>query len=286
MSPVHQGGLRVTVAEWVRRAEARLRVDAPRLEAQLLAAHALGVSRTAVLAHPGESFPELAGESLLQRREAHEPLAYILGAREFYGRMFAVGPGVLVPRHETETLVEACLGLDLPEGARVLDVGVGSGCVGITLALERPSWRVAGGDVSPLALDWAGRNAEALGASVELVESDLFARAPGPWDLVVSNPPYIARGEPPAPRRRRVRTAGGPLRRGRRPRALPASGRGGRRARPRRRGGPHAGRGGRGDLRGGGLERDRDPAGPLGHPPRRGRTFSVLYSTSYNWFSK
>ena len=186
----------MTVREWTAQAESRLgSFAAPRLEAQLLAAHALGISRTSLLAHPNESFPELAGESLLQRRERHEPLAYILGRREFYGRDFAVRTGVLVPRQETEILVETCLALTLPETARVVDVGTGSGCIGITLALERPRWRVEGIDISPRALQIARDNAEALDAEFPLSRSDLLSEIEGSFDLVVSNPPYIGRDE-------------------------------------------------------------------------------------------
>ena len=188
----------MTIGEWICVARARLepQTGSARLEAQLLAAHALGVARTSVLAHPEEAFPELAGESLLQRREAGEPLAYILGRREFFGREFVVRRGVLVPRQETETLVEVALGLDLPPTARVLDIGVGSGCVAMTLALERPAWSVAGSDVSAVALEIARENAGRLGARVDLREGDLLAPFAGErFDLVVSNPPYIDRSE-------------------------------------------------------------------------------------------
>lgn len=184
----------MTVAQWTRSAEVRLAAvtTSARLEAQLLATHVLGVSRTSVLAHPEVEFPDLAGESLLQRREAGEPLAYILGRREFFGREFIVRPGVLIPRQDTETLVEVALALDLPREARVIEVGVGSGCVAATLALERPSWRVKGSDISPVALGIAGENATRLGATVELREGDLLAPFAGEtFDLVISNPPYI-----------------------------------------------------------------------------------------------
>ena len=102
----------MTIREWVLYAKSRLEaggVDSASLEAQLLAAHVLLVDRPWLMAHPEEAFPELAGESVLSRRLGHEPLAYILGHREFYGRSFHVGPGVLIPRQETETLVETAL---------------------------------------------------------------------------------------------------------------------------------------------------------------------------------
>lgn len=185
----------MTVAEWCRAAEARLRaagVEAPRLEAQVLAGHVLAESRTWVLAHPDHEFNDLAGEGLLQRREAGEPLAYILGHRQFYGRRFWVGPGVLVPRLETETLVQAVLGAGLPPRAKVLDIGTGSGCIGITLKLESPAWEVVMLDLSPDALRIAQANADTLDASVILVHGDLLPEGDARFDAIVTNPPYVA----------------------------------------------------------------------------------------------
>ncbi len=185
----------MTVGEWVRQATARLEragIEAARLEAQLLAAHVELQDRSWVLAHPEAPLAEHAAEGLLQRRESGEPLAYILGWREFYGRRFAVDRRVLIPRHETETLVEAALGF---AGGRVLDVCCGSGCVGLTLALERPEWRVVLSDVSPDALAVAERNRTDLRARATLVYCDLVGGLSGPFDLVVSNPPYVGRGD-------------------------------------------------------------------------------------------
>lgn len=187
----------MTVHEWVRGASARLAlagVEASRLEAQLLAAHAQGADRTAILAHPRALASDIADE-MLERRLAGEPLAYILGYREFYGRRFEVSRAVLIPRHETETLVELALRL-APEGASVLEVGVGSGCVAITLKLERPGLTVAGIDVSEPALRVAAENAQRLGADVSLARSDGFAELTGAFDLIVSNPPYVAADAP------------------------------------------------------------------------------------------
>jgi release factor glutamine methyltransferase len=188
----------VTVGEWTRHAEARLTaagIEGARLEAQILAGHVLGVNRARLFAHPDAEFPELAAEALLQRREAREPLAYLLGKREFYGREFFVGPGVLIPRQETETLVETAL-QDLPQGAYVLDLGTGSGCIGLTLKLERPDLDVTLSDISDRALSIAERNADALGAKVRLVRSDGFEELLGEaFDRIVTNPPYIGRHE-------------------------------------------------------------------------------------------
>jgi release factor glutamine methyltransferase len=186
------------IDEWVRVAEERLRragVSDPALDAQMLAACALGKDRTFVLTHPEEPVP-LQAEDLLRRREAREPLTYILGWREFYGRRFAVDRSVLIPRQETECLVDVCLGLPLPVEADVLDLGTGSGCIAVTLALERPMWRVLASDVSMAALGVASANAARLGARVSFRYGDYFQpMGETAFDLIVSNPPYVRQGE-------------------------------------------------------------------------------------------
>ena len=182
----------MTVAEFVAVGGMRLASvsNSPALDSQMLAAHVLRVDRSYVLAHPEEELPDLAMEVLLQRRESGEPLAYILGWREFYGRRFAVRPGVLIPRQETEVVVETCLAFD---GIRTaLDVGTGSGIIAITLSLEKPNWQVAATDISADALSIASENADSLKATVAFRESDLFSAFAGSsFDLIVSNPPYI-----------------------------------------------------------------------------------------------
>jgi len=166
--------------------------DSSRLEAQLLAGHVLRVDRSWLLAHPEHEFNELAGETLLQRREGHEPLAYILGAREFYGRSFRVTPAVLIPRQDTETLIETALGVCGSPELAVLDIGAGSGAIAITLKLERPGWIVTAVDISEDALEIAKDNADTLGADVRFLLSDGFEALGGErFDLIVSNPPYI-----------------------------------------------------------------------------------------------
>lgn len=188
----------MTVGEWLGLARHRLEeagIESPALEAQVLAGHVLLADRSFVLSHLDLEFPEFAGEALLQRREGQEPLAYILGRREFYGRRFRVNPSVLIPRQETETLIDAALAWidsrDAP--SRVLDLGTGSGCIGITLKLERPNSTVFCSDICPQALDVARENAAVLGAEVELVLSDLFDgfQPADRFDLILSNPPYV-----------------------------------------------------------------------------------------------
>lgn len=176
-------------------------MESARLEAQVLAAHVLARDRAWVLAHPSFLIGAVDFEPFLARRESREPLAYILGYREFFGRRFAVTPDILIPRQETETLVEAALALMPPESSmRILDLGTGSGCVGITLALERPRAEVWASDLSAAAIEVARANAETLGASLRLVESDLFSGLRGEvFDLIVSNPPYVESGAALAP---------------------------------------------------------------------------------------
>lgn len=175
----------------------------PPREAHLLLGHVLGLSEAQVLARDDLAVPagtEAAFRELLGRRLTGEPVAYLLGEREFFGRRFRVDARVLVPRPETEHLVEAALDpeLGLPAGARVLDVGTGSGAIALTLALERPGWRVVAADLSPAALAVARENARRFGLREEgsrrlrLVGSDLTsALRLGAFDLLVSNPPYV-----------------------------------------------------------------------------------------------
>lgn len=169
-------------------------MNAPALEAQLLAAHALKRNRAETLAHPEWEVPAVA-DTFLDERLKGKPLAYILGYREFYGRRFQVSPAVLIPRQETETLIDAWFYFEgsLPSDAAVLDLGTGSGCIGITLNLERPKLRVTLSDISEGALQMAQKNARDLGATVVFVSHDLFPA--GEFDAIVTNPPYIEEGE-------------------------------------------------------------------------------------------
>ena len=190
------------LSEWLSAAQRRLAengVEAARLEAEVLAAHVLMVDRTWIVAHPEADIPELPAENVLQRRLNHEPLAYILGHREFYGREFSVGPGVLIPRQETETLIEAAVEMG-GDHLKVLDIGTGSGCIAITLALEKPDWKVFGSDISAKALDIARRNAENLKAHVTFIHGDGAAGIQeSNFDMIVSNPPYVSRKDQLAP---------------------------------------------------------------------------------------
>jgi release factor glutamine methyltransferase len=174
-------------------------------EAHLLLGHALGVGEASLLARDEREVPAEEArrfEELLARRLAGEPVAYLLGNKEFWGRPFAVDARVLVPRPETEHLVEAALALagELPARPRILDLGTGSGCLATTLALELPRSRIVATDRSRAALALARRNARALGARVALLAADwsapLLVTA---FDLVVSNPPYLDPAGPVEP---------------------------------------------------------------------------------------
>ena len=171
-----------------------------RLEARVLLAHALNVDHAWLIGHDRD-IPTSAQQhriaQLVHRRTEGEPIAYILGEREFYGRSFKVTPDVLIPRPETELLIETAIELfPSHQAIKVLDVGTGSGIVGITLALERPGWHVSAVDISDAALAIAHENSARFAARVDFVKSDVYSSLQGQnFDLVVSNPPYIEQND-------------------------------------------------------------------------------------------
>ena len=184
--------------------EAFVAID--RIDAQVLMAHVLGVDRAWVLANPMRILTETEDaqvDMLVARRAMGQPVAYLVGRREFYGRDFAVGPEVLIPRPETETLVEAALAhARRPRGdgdpVRILDLGTGSGAIAVTLACERPDARIVATDTNAQALETARANARAHGceARIETAMGSWYAAVPGRrFDLVVANPPYVAAGD-------------------------------------------------------------------------------------------
>jgi release factor glutamine methyltransferase len=183
----------VTVAAALRRAAERLAaagVDTPEVDAELLVAHLLGTSRSGVHAVRELEVPE-GFEELLERRRRREPLAYVLGEWGFRRLVLKTDARALVPRPETEVLVERALALIRDEAEpRVLDLGTGTGAIALAIADEHPGARVTGVDSSPAALALARENADALGLTVELRPGGIEAAAEG-WDLVVSNPPYV-----------------------------------------------------------------------------------------------
>jgi release factor glutamine methyltransferase len=188
---------RPAIADVLREATSRLAAtsDSPRLDAELLLAHALGVSRERLVIDAGSELAPSqlrAFHALLSRRVAHEPVAYILRRKEFRRITLSVDPRVLIPRPETELLVE--VGLTLPFGASVVDVGTGSGAVALALKDERPDLSVWGTDVSPDALAVARANGSHMGMEVEFVEADLLSGLSRSFDAVLANLPYVAAG--------------------------------------------------------------------------------------------
>ena len=170
----------------------------PLLEARMLMQCVTGYSRVQLLSHDTEVLNDAQQEhwqTLVTRRLNGEPMAYILGEREFYGRMFAINPHVLIPRPDTETLIEAVLADFGTETISLLDLGTGSGAIALTLAAERPSWQVCATDVSAEALVVARQNAQRLNTSVRFFEGDWWGALPVDehlkFHVLVSNPPYI-----------------------------------------------------------------------------------------------
>ena len=183
----------MTAREALAVAERRLAaagVETPRVDAEWLVAHLLGATRSGLAARMDDEVEGLG--PLLARREAREPLAYVLGEWGFRRLTLRTDARALVPRPETEVLVERALALAAAvERPRILDVGVGSGAIALALKDERPDAQVTGVDVSPDALALARENAERLGLEVELRQGDGAVAAAEGWDVVVANPPYV-----------------------------------------------------------------------------------------------
>ena len=196
----------MTRSEWLRQATARLveaRVDSPRLSAELLLEKVCALSRLDLRLRGDVSLSPAESdrlEGLLRRRSEGEPVAYLLGEREFYGRLFRVTPATLIPRPDTETLIEAVLAA-FPEDrpCTFADLGTGSGCIAVTLCAERPHWQGIMADLSPRALGIARENAgrHGTGSRLAAVRAD-FSRPlfqPASLDILVSNPPYVSMEE-------------------------------------------------------------------------------------------
>jgi release factor glutamine methyltransferase len=190
-----------SIAEVLQGATSRLASsDTPRLDAEVLLASVLDVDRSRLIidAHTQLDPSTVARfDALVSRRAAHEPVAYILGRKDFRRITLAVDRRVLIPRPETELLVE--IGLTLPRGASVVDVGTGSGAVALALASERPDLDVWATDVSPDALAVARENGNRLGLEVEFVQADLLDGVDRSFDAVLANLPYVAEESPLPP---------------------------------------------------------------------------------------
>jgi release factor glutamine methyltransferase len=194
----------VTLREWLQQGEARLSTGPhpgnARRDAELLLCHAAQLGRASLLAHRDDALDEAKAahyQILIERRQSGEPIQYILGETEFYGLPFRVTGDVLIPRPETEHLVEKAIGLaghfSVP---RIVDVGAGSGAICVALAHVLPQARLTAVDLSGAALAIAGENAKRNGVAIRFLEGDLLAPvAAESFEIVVSNPPYVPRGD-------------------------------------------------------------------------------------------
>lgn len=175
--------------------------ESPRRDSEILLGHFGGFSRAYLHSHREatvDTSAAVAFKNAIERRQQGEPIAYIVGYREFWSLPLKVTPATLIPRPETELLVEHALNLlDAKQPARVLDLGTGSGAIALALAKERPRWKIIAADISQPALDIARENARDLQLdNVEFVVSDWFAAITSHFDMIVSNPPYIAPDDP------------------------------------------------------------------------------------------
>ena len=187
----------MNISAWLDHAIKQLReigVDSTRLDAELILANTLRKNRTYLHTHPENDIDprrvDIANARLRLRLE-RVPLAYILGYRDFYGRRFTVSPQVLVPRPESEAIIE--LLKELGVSGKLLDIGTGSGCLGITAKLEIPKLNVILSDISQSALRVARQNAEKFQADVALIKSNLLRAIPGKFDIIIANLPYVDR---------------------------------------------------------------------------------------------
>ncbi len=189
--------IREALLEATRRLESH-HISNARLQAEVLLAHCISADRTYIYTHDDRVLTETESQSLeeaIYDRVSGVPLQYIVGRQEFYGRDFHVSPAVLIPRPETEHIVEAVLELRPADGARILDVGTGSGCIAVTLALEVKGVQVFASDISEIALQVARGNALTLGADVRFACMDLLDATQSQFDFIVSNPPYVRPGD-------------------------------------------------------------------------------------------
>lgn len=190
----------MTISDWLRKATKQLKdvgIESPRLDAELLLAETIRKPRTYLHAHLDEELDPRRVDiayARLDLRLDRVPLAYVVGYKEFYGRTFSVSPATLIPRPESEDLISVFLEIaanDIAEHKTLIDIGTGSGCLGITIKLERPDVSVILADISPQALAVAQKNADTLGVEVRMQEQDLLTGHVEPLDYIVANLPYV-----------------------------------------------------------------------------------------------
>lgn len=189
----------MTIAKWLVSATKSLKdtgIDSGRIDSLVLLEFVLGKPKTSLLAHTDQELTISTSkklESLLNKRLGRIPLAYLVMHKEFYGYDFYVNPDVLIPRPETEALVEFLIGA-APRHASCLDIGTGSGVIAISLKLERPDLTISGSDISKPALEVARKNAKRLGAEVRFIKSDLLTNVNKLFDIIATNLPYVKPG--------------------------------------------------------------------------------------------
>lgn len=185
----------LTCEALLKRAADQIGGDSPRLDAELLLGHVTGLGRTSFRAWPEREVPAEQAErfmALVAQRAGGQPVAYLLGEQEFWSLPLKVSPSTLIPRPDTESVVEAALSLELPANARVLDLGTGTGAIALALASEQPGWQVMASDRIEEAVALARDNSQHLGLPITVVQSHWFDQIPaGTFDLLISNPPYI-----------------------------------------------------------------------------------------------
>ncbi|WP_262492557.1 peptide chain release factor N(5)-glutamine methyltransferase [Marinobacter sp. AL4B] len=185
----------LTCEALIQDAEARIGGDSPKLDAELLLSHVSGLSRTSFRAWPEREITAEQAEQffvLVAERVEGKPIAYLLGQQEFWSLPLRVSTSTLIPRPDTECLVEAALSLELPESAKVLDLGSGTGAIALALASEKPEWQITATDRIAEAVELARENSQNLNLPVSVIQSHWFEELPaGAFDLLISNPPYI-----------------------------------------------------------------------------------------------
>ena len=191
----------MTIRDLLKHSQSSIDSDTAALDCELLLCHCLGKDRTYLHAWPEHAVDAAVRSefhALLERRISGEPIAYLTGRREFWSLPLRVDHSTLIPRPDTERLVEVALALALPAAARVLDLGTGTGAIALALASERPGWQVLGVDVAEDVVQLARHNARELAiANARFLESNWFAAVAGQrFDLIVSNPPYIDANDP------------------------------------------------------------------------------------------